>query len=267
MQLEGLADNINVIDYRIDKQGAVKKMMNLAAFRYSPDALKPTFWMSSSEFSALLMTDVLETTTYRMNDPYFYSRLRERPLNVIAEEKNFAFYHLNGPHTPYTMNEDAQEALPDQTSRIQQTKGSFKIVYEFLDQLKALGLYEDSTIIILGDHGYNRLEDPEKPQPPVTGLFLKLSGESGTPLKYSGAPVSTDNFRATVIKAAGGEHATYGVALEDVREDAAVTRKFYWHLTPQMGGPVIHEYDIKGDVNNLADWRYVRDIETKYWYY
>jgi len=65
----------------------------------------------------------------------------------------FAYIHLHGSHTPYVMNEKAEPAAPGTSSAIIQTKGCFHIVYEYLDQLKQLGMYENSTIIIFGDHG------------------------------------------------------------------------------------------------------------------
>ena len=56
-----------------------------------------------------------------------------------------------------------------------QMKACFKIVYDFLDQMKALGVYEDSTIIILGDHGKS-MDKTNLDYAVRTGLFVKPKG-------------------------------------------------------------------------------------------
>lgn len=48
------------------------------------------------------------------------------------------------------------------SSRNAQGTGSLKIVYEYLEQLRALGKYEDTTIIITADHGVGKIVDTEK---------------------------------------------------------------------------------------------------------
>jgi len=47
----------------------------------------------------------------------------------------------------------------------------FHIVYEYLDQLKQLGMYENSTIIIFGDHGARKNDTKPLEHAIVTAPF------------------------------------------------------------------------------------------------
>ena len=57
-------------------------------------------------------------------------------------------YHLNGAHSPYVMDENAQAVPSDSIGVDSQIRGIFKIIKEYMDELKAKGIYDSSTIII-----------------------------------------------------------------------------------------------------------------------
>ena len=95
------------------------------------------------------------------NDLLFYQNLMENGLQVSEEKKSaFRFYHMRGPHAPFYLTEDLKyEPTGRMSSRNAQGTGSLKIVYAYLEQLRALGKYEDATIIITADHGVGKIVD------------------------------------------------------------------------------------------------------------
>ncbi|MDR0500288.1 MAG: sulfatase-like hydrolase/transferase, partial [Coriobacteriales bacterium] len=76
------------------------------------------------------------------------------PDQAVEKKGSFTFIHLYGPHAPYTLDEDVNIVSSKKTSATIQARASFKIVFEYINQLKKLELYDDAAIIITGDHGY-----------------------------------------------------------------------------------------------------------------
>ena len=79
--------------------------------------------------------------------------------NADIEKYVFKFYHLEGLHTPFNLNERLEyESLPlNRVGYKRQAKGMLRLAELFLDKLDKLGIYDDSMIFIIGDHGYGDL--------------------------------------------------------------------------------------------------------------
>ena len=65
-------------------------------------------------------------------------------MTIGREEKGFKFIHMFGAHNPYTINENV-EKIPEGVQGWQQWVGCVKIVYEYINQMKELGIYDSST--------------------------------------------------------------------------------------------------------------------------
>ncbi len=258
-----IADNVVTGTIQFDKREAAGKFIGLSAFRYLPLAVKPFFWTSTDAFGRLIDVN-LDPPPYFTHDPYFYQGLLAEGLRVTDEDKAFVYIHLNGSHPPYSMDESALETEPGQSSCRRQTKGSFHIVYSYLDRLKALGLYEQSTIIITGDHGARSSDTRDPESAMAVGLFVKAAGEAGQALKYSEAPVSTDNLRATVYQAAGLDYTSYGSSYFDLSPEEFVLRYVFHRLYPSEGEPErLLTFEILGDANDFDNWTLVKEEEIE----
>ena len=76
---------------------------------------------------------------YKMDDAGFYQDFKNSGITTQNEKNTFVMYHLNGSHGPYVMNENA-EAVPENSVGVDsQTKGSFKIITDYIKELKAKG--------------------------------------------------------------------------------------------------------------------------------
>ena len=82
-------------------------------------------------------------------DRNFYRSLSEK-FSVGTTSKVFKYLHIHGAHDPVHTDEELCENSDG--SRLDQLRGSFKIVDMLLTKLKQHDLYNDSTIIITGDH-------------------------------------------------------------------------------------------------------------------
>ncbi|HPX92899.1 MAG TPA: sulfatase-like hydrolase/transferase [Bacillota bacterium] len=250
-----LADNLAKGRPEIDTRKLLASLIRLNAYRSVPLALKPFYWTGSQEFSQLTHA-APGPAPYELDDPLFYDGLLNQGLKVTADSGNFIFLHLNGSHPPFTMDEQAQRVQAGNSSYLLQTKGCFHILYEYLDQLKAVRQYAGSTIIITGDHGA-RSSDVLPPEAAmVTGLFVKPAGREGSPLEFNEAPVSSDNFRATVCQAAGLDQGACGPGYFELAPDQQLPRYVYHRLFPSGGKPGrLLIYRILGDAGDFNNWQ------------
>ncbi len=261
-QLRDLADNVIPGTTVIDKTQAIKKFSTLTAFKYFPLALKPSFYISTDELTRLISTKY-EYPSYVTDDVRYYNNLASQGLTVTDTKNNFMYLHLNGLHAPYDMTENCESAPSGGSSLEAQMAGCMKIVSYYLDELKRVGLYDSSNIIITGDHGKSYDFTPLD-RAVTTGLFVKLKGEKGA-LRVNTAPINSDNFRASVIKMTGIKTDSYGPAFWEVDENADITRKYYYRVTPQNGKEeYLEEFNIKGDARNFKNWEKVGETISLY---
>ena len=248
-QLSGIVSNTFVGDVGINKRIALVKLLKLAGYRYAPMPMKQFFWFAPNEFiDTLELTD--QTSPYLIDDFKYYANLVKDGLSVSqSDQKAFIYIHLQGPHPPFHMDENIQYV--DQSTSLAQAKGSFKIVYEYLRQLKALGKFDDSTIVIMGDHG-NYLGD-NLTKPALTGLLVKPAGGADVPLQISHAPVCPDELHATLMQGLFGSSEDFGKTFFDMKEGDDVTREYVINLS---------RYEIKGDGRDFANWSFIGRFQS-----
>ena len=251
-QLNGIASNTFEGQLGINKRIALVKLLKLSGYRYAPIFFKQYFWLSPYEFyDAMELTD--KTAPYMVNNFGYYDSLKLNGLSTSdIGEKSMIYIHLQGPHPPLNMDENIQYV--EESTLTAQTKGSYRIVYEYLDQLKGLGLYENSVIVIMGDHGNFLGNDLERPA--RTGLMVKPAGAAGTPLQVSHAPVSPGQLHATLMEGLFGDSEGFGPAFFDVREGDDVTREYAINLW---------RYVITGDGRDFNNWRYIGKYPSEFW--
>ena len=242
-QLGGIASNTFEGELGINKRIALVKLLKLSGYRYAPMPIKEIFWFAPTEFiDSIELTD--QTFPYITDDFRYYESLATEGLTAVEDEGVFKYIHLLGPHPPFNMDENIQYV--EESDFVRQTKGSFKIVYEYISQMKALGLYEDSIIIIMGDHG-NYLGD-DLTRSARTALFVKPSGSAGTPLKISHAPVSPEQLHATIMESLFGNTSGLGETFFDISEGDDEVREYAINLS---------RYKIVGDGRDFANWQFI----------
>ena len=160
------------------------------------------------------------------------------------------------------LDENGVDIGLDNSTLDQQAKGSMKIVEEYIRQLKALGQYENTTIIITADHGYWYFID--KPLEETTSPYMLVKPAQSAeldaePLKVSTVPVSHMDFPATVLKAMGADYAGYGTPMDEV--PASGDRARFYYMTETVDGHdwAILKYLIRGDALDIANWQLTGD--------
>ncbi|MBQ7999634.1 MAG: sulfatase-like hydrolase/transferase [Ruminococcus sp.] len=244
--------------YTISSKGElIGKLFELSSYFWAPEIFKSNS-IGSSSFGDIVTLDG-DAPKYEMtetSDPEIYKNFVQTGLTTQNKKNTFSFLHLRGCHSPYAMDENCNLAEKNSVTSLQQTTGCFKFISEYIAQMKKLGIYENATIIITGDHAALDSDSKEYANENLTGLLVKKSGDSGTKLQISSAQVSQDNLHATIVKSAGIKTSTdYGLAYDEVPVGQDMTRIHYFQL--YTGSDRKDEnltYTITGDGTDFANW-------------
>lgn len=261
-QLDGLADNIVNEPRKIEVKERVmmRRMLRFTAFRYAPHVAKQYFWLSPEDFLETV-NEQNEIPPFSTEQYRFGEQLKEKSMTLQQEKNNFMYLHLKGSHADYDIDENGNYVGAGKSDLIPQTKGYFNLIKQYLREMKEIGVYDDATIIITGDHGksedYYDLDTYK-----TTGLFVKRAGDKNTPLRVSDKPVSQDNFQATVLQGAGLSTEGYGKSVWEVPDDDRAPRRFLYKVNDGR----LQEFSVVGDANDFDNWTHVKDHPVKYNY-
>jgi hypothetical protein len=197
----------------------------------------------------------------------------------------FKYFHLNIPHWPLLLNEDLQWGQMEATrlNYKRYATAGLKLVGLFLERLKELGVYDNTLIFVVGDHGAGyqnqsfRLQPgmPHTPGATVVSDGFKVSAlplvlikppTARGALRVSDAPVSLSDVPATVFAAFGLPAPSSGTPMFAVREDQDRERHFFLYSNKDY-------YTYYGDMTEFAvrgrgweddSWRYTGRILTRH---
>lgn len=225
----------------------ISNMYKLVNFLTFPQPLKKYFCVNTGD-----ITDNIGTFTtkkqpleqyYDFDDVAFYEELMESELD-IKYDKAFRLYHLSGAHPPFKVNEKMEKVSESESSEAQQIAGVMKIINLYIEKLKREGLYDKSTIIVVGDHGQH-----EEGNLMINPAILVKRAEEHHDLEYNDAPVCFRNVVATIIQEADIDYLPYGPTLYDIKGDNDIERL---HTIPQT--MINEDYFERDDCWKEKDW-------------
>jgi hypothetical protein len=198
------------------------------------------------------------------------SRTRDKPVYKIV--------HLMLSHEPMVLTSSctyAGSVLPTvRTNVTNQARCSLLNVMQLFKSLKDKGLYDSTTIILMGDHGayvppkrFPLQDDDARPGSinnpflvaMATPLLAIKPARSRTPLKVSTAPTSILDTAATVTDLMGIDREGPGSSVFSLAPSVKRVRRYYSYQykrsewTDDYLSP-IQEYRIHGNVLNPASW-------------
>lgn len=230
--VEGV-ENVCEFTFEIgNRRKLMKQELKLVWYKYAPWPLKSLVQVDMDGFHQVLAyPEGLEP--YRWKNPYVYEAIQERPLEIV-QEKCFRFYHMEGAHVPFRYDKDVN-AVENGTyeGNIQCT---MTILSAYLQKLKEAGLYDNTAIVILGDHGYDNFRDT-----PLLGRmnpFLAIKGRGEKhPMEISEASVSYEDLQEMYMRLLEGKR---GEAVPLCQPgDSRQRRVLFYHYLHE---PYIAEY-------------------------
>ena len=267
----GVADNVQkVTGYEMVDRMAAGYLLQYSLMRYVPQNITAlSYAFTKRVFLHFAVRFDCEDGMYYSDDAGYYKELSTKGLSLTDKTaKNFTFLHLNGAHAPYNMDENGMPS--EETDAIAQIKGCMRLVFEYVNQMKKLGVFDNSTIIVAGDHGFPVKDyDEYMKQPMTTGLFVKPRNAPNGMMKYSSAQISHENLQAAIIEDAKiSTKNDYGRSLFDIPEGEDTVR-FYYKMNFENSSHdlSISKYKIVGKGNEFSNWKYDGLIKTEQdWY-
>ena len=165
----------------------LKTMLRMAMVKYFPWDLKEIGYRLQEKLTTFLSLQRPDgTSLYLWDNLIFYDQLAEEDSIRLRADKSFKYIELKGAHVPNTTQADLKYN-PDATY-LDSVEASMKIAQTLIERMKAAGVYDNSVLVILGDHGYNYTDDKTYiRQHPM--LMIKGRGERH-PFAVDNAPVS-----------------------------------------------------------------------------
>lgn len=264
-----LLDNASAYDSAnigvVSVPGLIKAMLRMGGYKEMPYLLKPVFSYTIDPINRnVLQSPPQDYFTLTNNDFEYYERLKEKGITVNSSIPSaFRLYHLFGPHPGCYMNADAQyDANASQTEAF---RGDIKIISEYIEELKALGIYDNTTIVVTADHGNQNESDDFMLHKPVCCIMLvkEAGADSSKAIQFSDAPVSHENLFSVVLNGVKANAAQYPPAVYDVSEDSAGERYYYYTAQSswEAGEVALREYKIIGNANDFSSW----ELTGNYW--
>ncbi len=265
--VEGVVDNFKKYDSSsitaVKPFYLIKKMLKISLYRNMPYLFKDFFEYSSNEINEQVVNNA--QVGIAENDIAYAKHLRENGLTIDTDyEKAFRFYHFWGTHSGCILDENAHMGvlLNDYPSAM---RGCMRIIEEYIQEMKRLGVYEQSTIIITADHGSSasKFGTIDVAGAPTSIMLVKPANSFGTPVKTSEAPVCHDDLFATALDGLGANGEKYGRRIFDIPEDEDRERFYYFSsFYSDIDGEIaLREYSIKGDARIETNWK----PTGKYW--
>lgn len=237
-----------------DPMGLLSAMINYSIYNYGPDILKPAIGVSTRTFTGFASQNT-DYEMYAIDDAKVYAKFVNQGVTE-KNKNNFTFLHLRGCHSPYNVDENCINVGDNNSDLVRQTTGVFKFIKEYIAELKSMGVYENATIIITGDHANPVYDTKDVPSAKNTALLVKEKGQSGTDFKESEAPVCQENLIPTIIKSTGVTPSVdYGRAYSEIGEDEIITRKYLFEKDVEGDLDEIVEYEITGSARDFANWK------------
>lgn len=203
------------------RRGFMECLYKFVSFYAMPQFLKQNFWLYSGEFNQYITLEDNTSNLYKLDDAQFYQDFKEKGITTQNDKDTFVMYHLNGAHSPYVMDENAQVVPSDSIGVDSQIRGIFKIIKEYMDELKAKGIYDSSTIIITADHGgIDLYSNP--------AILVKERNANHDEMVVSDSKITFTNVNNTIASSTLKDSSAYGENVFEVGDKQVVR----FHVAP-----------------------------------
>lgn len=249
-------EQMEVLRNKIHYLNLTKIFVRSSLYKYMPVGLKEYFDITEDMFNANVAP--VYATPYEAssesNADYYAALVNEGLTPDNTEEKYFIMEHLRGLHPSYCIDEKG--AYVEDGDRISAARGCMLIVDEYITQLKNLGVYDNSTIIIMSDHGNQGQCEGVQPI-----FFIKEKNRTSAEMEVCSSPISYEDVMPTILKEIGspnGEKTVFDYNNVENRE-----RRMYIRGYDDRIGPV--ERSISGgeaSLNVLYKYTYTGNEEA-----
>lgn len=175
------------IGSKTNKTIFLEQEMKYILFKYLPFQLKKYSGIDSFDFNLAQIPDS-EYDIFNCGNESVYNYLANNDV-VLTDKKYFQYLHIQGSHPPFDLDENFNE-ITDGTYE-QKMLSALKVTELYLQRLKDNEVYNNSTIVLMADHGYKDNNAPGR-QNPI--LYIKGVNDSNDKIQISSNAVSHEHL-------------------------------------------------------------------------
>ena len=192
-------DNVEEVKIHVIHGYLFKTLLKMSTYRYVPYVFKEPFNVSMLGIEAIYKYEGV-APCWKNSD--VYKELNERGISVDESVgKGLFINHFSGTHIPLANDENANETGENEVPKVETYRGAIKVLETYIQKLKEIGKYDDSTIIIFGDHGLGDTDSV---------LLIKHKNEKHDSMIVDSSETTFDDFIPTIINEIGGDYKEFG---------------------------------------------------------
>lgn len=280
---KALPDHVYPVDNRgqLDHENLVEKdaalLFDLSLFRSVPHFFKKLVYNDQKWMVQSMLPNL---NSKALQNFWHMDFLNESVAQMTANRDTpvYKLFHLMLSHNPMVTRADCRSAgellLTNRENVVSQARCGLQVIITFLDAMKQSGIYDSSTIIIMGDHGAwiqptgakavrNEVDGTlEMINPSITALStpffaVKRPGDVGQ-VTFSDAPSAITDTAKTIASIKNFDNAFNGSSVFDLPSGHRDRRFMYYRYrrsewTDDYLAP-IEEFRISGDAIDSGSW-------------
>lgn len=188
-----------------DTRSAFTTLAKMTTIRYAPWTFKG-FGYDAYDYAreAMLIPSEEDFDYIKMNNIEFYDRIKDNNPIKISDEKCARIIHIDGAHIPFQYNKEVK--LDSNATYSTNVDACLTICDTYIKRLKESGVYDNSVVVIMGDHGFDITERTFIGR--INPAFLvKGINEKNDVMKRSDTPVSYESVADAFASLLDGETA------------------------------------------------------------
>lgn len=198
-QTDSLFENFYPLKIDYTHSVPYQMVLKMAGIKYAPWDLKFYAW------DLYFYADYLNTTdsgynTFDWDNKAFYDKVNNSENITLTSNKCARIIHLDGAHVPFkydkNLNNVGHNANYDDAVDVCVT-----IIKQFIACLKQNGIYDNSAIIILADHGYTvNTNDKDYTKQRMNPILMVKGINESHKFSVSSAPISYEDIAGGIVK-------------------------------------------------------------------
>lgn len=235
LNIETITLNYNTVEY----------FRALAWFRIVPHFLKFLYYQYQPDNLNTAVQNA-NSIPYKENDREFFIGL-EKHFQINEGQNCLKFYHLNGMHGPYILDENVELVGEEKSNYYKQAVGSLAIVKKYIELMKRHNIYDYATIVILADHGTHNTIGSR----PI--FFIKPQNRSSIKLSFDHTPITVADLMPMIFS----NKKDFNIDQPGIQANHG-KRFFYYE---DIKNKKFLRYEVQGPASNLESWKEVNEVQ------
>ena len=218
---QGDIDNLEETSLRFTSFTQLAKLeLKLVWFKYAPYPIKRMATVNMDNFRKIL-EPTNGSQLFRYVNTDFYQDAGTQKITT-TQDKCFRFIHIEGAHVPLRYDKNVNVIGSSNGSYPQNVECAMTVLNRYLTDLKEAGVYDNTAIVVMADHGYgiywnNGFLGRSNPLLAVKGVGEKHA------MAISEAPISYEDLQEAFSRLLDGKASTQ---VFDAKEGEKRSRRF-----------------------------------------